>query len=70
MNSASSTVSSFDAIQHYNNDAQALLAPSEKILSSDIAAHKPFSDYAEPPQDFNSGVLYFVHKFSTTPLSI
>ncbi|GAX18571.1 guanine nucleotide-binding protein G(o) subunit alpha [Fistulifera solaris] len=36
---------------------------AEKIMSSDIAAQKPFADYAGPPQDFNSGVLYFIQKF-------
>jgi GTPase SAR1 family protein len=35
----------------------------EKILTSDIAAQTPFSDYAGPPQDYNSGVLYFIQKF-------
>jgi guanine nucleotide-binding protein G(o) subunit alpha len=36
---------------------------AEKILYSDIAAQKPFSDYAGPPRDFNNGVLYFIQKF-------
>jgi guanine nucleotide-binding protein G(o) subunit alpha len=36
---------------------------AEKIMYSDIAAQKPFSDYAGPPQDFNTGVLYFIQKF-------
>lgn len=36
---------------------------AEKILYSDIAAQKPFADYGGPPQDFNSGVLYFIQKF-------
>lgn len=36
---------------------------AEKILYSDIAAQKPFADYAGPPQDFNNGVLYFIQKF-------
>jgi len=36
---------------------------AEKILSSDISAQKPFEDYLGPPEDFNSGVLYFIQKF-------
>jgi guanine nucleotide-binding protein G(o) subunit alpha len=36
---------------------------AEKIMYSDIAAQKPFSDYPGPPRDFNSGVLYFIQKF-------
>lgn len=36
---------------------------AEKILDSDIADQKPFADYAGPPRDFNSGVLYFIQKF-------
>jgi guanine nucleotide-binding protein G(o) subunit alpha len=36
---------------------------AEKIMYSDIAAQKPFADYAGPPQDFNTGVLYFIQKF-------
>ena len=36
---------------------------AEKILYSDIAAQRPFSDYAGPPKDFDHGVLYFIQKF-------
>lgn len=36
---------------------------AEKIMYSDIAAQKPFSDYAGPAKDFNSGVMYFIQKF-------
>jgi len=36
---------------------------AEKILYSDIAAQKPFYDYAGPPKDFDHGVLYFIQKF-------
>jgi len=36
---------------------------AEKILYSDIAAQRPFGDYAGPPQDFDHGVLYFIQKF-------
>lgn len=36
---------------------------AEKLLYSDIAAQKPFSDYPGPPKDFNNGVLYFIQKF-------
>ena len=36
---------------------------AEKILYSDIQAQKPFQDYAGPPREFNSGVLYFIQKF-------
>lgn len=36
---------------------------AEKIMYSDIAAQKPFADYAGPPKDFNSGVMYFIQKF-------
>jgi guanine nucleotide-binding protein G(o) subunit alpha len=36
---------------------------AEKILYSDISAQKPFHDYAGPPREFNSGVLYFIQKF-------
>jgi GTPase SAR1 family protein len=36
---------------------------AEKIIYSDIAAQKPFSDYAGPTKDFNSGVMYFIQKF-------
>jgi len=35
----------------------------EKIMHSDIAAQKAFSDYAGPPQDFDAGVDYFIQKF-------
>lgn len=35
----------------------------EKILTSDIVAQKPFSDYIGPPRDFDSGVQYFIEKF-------
>jgi len=35
----------------------------DKLQFSDIAAQKPFHDYAGPPNDFNSGVLYFIEKF-------
>lgn len=36
---------------------------AEKILFSDIAAQRPFYDYAGPPKDFDHGVLYFIQKF-------
>lgn len=36
---------------------------AEKILYSDIQSQKPFQDYAGPPREFNSGVLYFIQKF-------
>lgn len=36
---------------------------AEKILYSDIAAQRPFHDYAGPPNDFDHGVLYFIQKF-------
>mmetsp|Transcript_817 Transcript_817/g.1939 ORF Transcript_817/g.1939 Transcript_817/m.1939 type:complete len:418 (+) Transcript_817:356-1609(+) len=36
---------------------------AEKILFSDIQAQPPFRDYAGPPHEFNSGVLYFIQKF-------
>lgn len=36
---------------------------AEKILYSDIQVQKPFQDYAGPPREFNSGVLYFIQKF-------
>lgn len=36
---------------------------AEKIQYSDIQAQKPFQDYAGPPREFNSGVLYFIQKF-------
>lgn len=36
---------------------------AEKIMYSDIASQKPFADYAGPPKDFNSGVMYFIQKF-------
>ena len=36
---------------------------AEKILYSDVATQKPFSDYAGPTKDFNNGVLYFIQKF-------
>lgn len=36
---------------------------AEKILYSDIAAQRPFFDYAGPPKDFDHGVLYFIQKF-------
>eukprot|EP00540_Astrosyne_radiata_P010088 CAMPEP_0116859364 /NCGR_PEP_ID=MMETSP0418-20121206/21766_1 /TAXON_ID=1158023 /ORGANISM="Astrosyne radiata, Strain 13vi08-1A" /LENGTH=422 /DNA_ID=CAMNT_0004493547 /DNA_START=530 /DNA_END=1798 /DNA_ORIENTATION=+ len=36
---------------------------AEKILYSDIAAQRPFYDYAGPPKDFDHGVLYFIQKF-------
>jgi guanine nucleotide-binding protein G(o) subunit alpha len=36
---------------------------AEKIEYSDIVNQKPFSDYAGPPKDFDSGVLYFIEKF-------
>lgn len=35
----------------------------EKLQYSDIAAQKPFADYAGPPNDFNNGVIYFIEKF-------
>lgn len=36
---------------------------AEKILYSDIAAQRPFCDYAGPTHDFDHGVLYFIQKF-------
>eukprot|EP00984_Skeletonema_dohrnii_P018617 scaffold8726_cov84-Skeletonema_dohrnii-CCMP3373.AAC.2 len=35
----------------------------EKIMYSDIAAQREFSDYAGPTKDFDHGVAYFVQKF-------
>ena len=35
----------------------------EKILYSDIAAQRPFCDYAGPTKDSDHGVLYFIQKF-------
>lgn len=35
----------------------------EKLQYSDIAAQAPFADYAGPPNNMNSGVLYFIEKF-------
>lgn len=36
---------------------------AEKLLTSDIVAQKPFSDYFGPPKDFDHGVQYFIEKF-------
>ncbi len=36
---------------------------AEKIMYSDIAAQRPFSDYAGPAKDFDHGVAYFIQKF-------
>jgi hypothetical protein len=36
---------------------------TEKIMYSDIAAQRPFSDYAGPTKDFDHGVIYFIQKF-------
>ena len=36
---------------------------AEKIMYSDIAASKHFSDYAGPTKDFDHGVLFFIQKF-------
>lgn len=36
---------------------------AEKIMYSDIAAQRPFCDYAGPTKDFDHGVLYFIQKF-------
>mmetsp|Transcript_6157 Transcript_6157/g.13690 ORF Transcript_6157/g.13690 Transcript_6157/m.13690 type:complete len:434 (-) Transcript_6157:691-1992(-) len=36
---------------------------AEKIMHSDIAAQRPFCDYAGPTKDFDHGVLYFIQKF-------
>jgi guanine nucleotide-binding protein G(o) subunit alpha len=36
---------------------------AEKVLYSDIAAQRPFYDYAGPSKDFDHGVLYFIQKF-------
>jgi len=36
---------------------------AEKIMYSDIAAQRPFADYAGPPRDFDQGVSYFIQKF-------
>jgi len=35
----------------------------EKIMYSDIAAQRPFCDYAGPMKDNDHGVLYFIQKF-------
>ena len=35
----------------------------EKIQYSDIAAQRPFCDYAGPTKDSDHGVLYFIQKF-------
>ena len=35
----------------------------EKLEYSDIAAQTPFADYGGPPNDFDSGVSYFIEKF-------
>ena len=35
----------------------------EKILYSDIAAQRPFCDYAGPTKDSDHGILYFIQKF-------
>ena len=45
------------------NEAEKKDVFAEKILYSDIQAQKPFQDYAGPPREFNSGVLYFIQKF-------
>jgi len=36
---------------------------AEKIMRSDIAAQKPFSDYGGPTKDYDRGVLYFIQRF-------
>jgi GTPase SAR1 family protein len=36
---------------------------AEKIMYSDIADQRPFSDYSGPTQSFDDGVLYFIQKF-------
>jgi len=36
---------------------------AEKILYSDISSVSHFSDYTGKPEDFDQGVLYFIHKF-------
>jgi len=36
---------------------------AEKFLYSDIAAQRPFCDYAGPTKYFDHGVLYFIQKF-------
>lgn len=36
---------------------------AEKIMYSDIATQRPFSDYAGDRRDFDQGVLYFIQKF-------
>ena len=36
---------------------------AEKLITSDIAAQQPFSDYCGPRQDFDHGVQYFIEKF-------
>ena len=36
---------------------------AEKIMYSDIAAQRPFSDYAGPAKDIDAGVAYFTQKF-------
>lgn len=35
----------------------------EKIMHSDIAAQKAFTDFAGPPKDMDAGVDYFIQKF-------
>lgn len=36
---------------------------AEKIMYSDIAAQQPFADYTGERQNFDQGVMYFIHKF-------
>jgi len=42
---------------------------AEKIKYSDIAAQRPFADYAGPKGNFNEGVLYFIQKFKDCLIS-
>merc|ERR1712085_114531 len=35
----------------------------DKIMHSDIAAQKPFSEFAGPTKDYDAGVKYFIQKF-------
>jgi hypothetical protein len=36
---------------------------AEKIMYSDIADQRAFSDYSGPTQNYDEGVLYFIQKF-------
>mmetsp|Transcript_18963 Transcript_18963/g.26690 ORF Transcript_18963/g.26690 Transcript_18963/m.26690 type:complete len:431 (+) Transcript_18963:248-1540(+) len=41
---------------------------AEKILYSDIADQRPFSDFSGPAKDFDHGILYFIQKFKDCQL--